>query len=350
LPPQTEKKLAPTKRLARLFYWRRFFMYGLLLSSLVLGLPAAAGPGEAPIEKGTVHFRPIGDQHEVPEGYRLDEHTFPYEMSRKYVLPISGIEVFRVRFPSPVTTPHPENNTVHAEYYRPRSQGPFPCVIVLDITGGDQSLSRFISTHLAEHGIGGLFVQMAYYGPRRPPGSRLRLVTTDIKHSLAAVRQTVLDMRRAAAWMAARPEVDPQRLGILGTSLGSFMGSLTAEMEPRLGRVAVLLGGGGLVDAFYDHPEGKTYRKMFETLGGSKDMLARIIAPADPLTCAANLKDRRVLFLAGKRDEIVPPKATEALWKASGQQQIVWFDCGHYTAAFYIVPAMNYIVKHFGAP
>ncbi|HEV3203170.1 MAG TPA: alpha/beta hydrolase family protein, partial [Gemmataceae bacterium] len=201
-----------------------------------------------PVEKGTVPFRWVGNQNNIPERYRLEEHSFPYEMSLKYVLPVSGIEVFRVQFPSPVTSPHLANNTVHAEYYRPSGNGPFPCIIVLDITGGDQTLSRFISTVLSRQGIGCLFVQMAYYGQRRPPGSRLRLLSPDVAHTMAAVRQTVLDIRRASAWMESRKEINPKRLGILGTSLGSLMGTLAAEMEPRLERVAVLLGGGGLVE------------------------------------------------------------------------------------------------------
>src|SRR5262249_5128195 len=158
------------------------------------------------------------------------------------------------------------------------------------------SLSRFISTLLSRQGIGCLFVQMAYYGPRRPPGSRLRLLSFDVAHTMAAVRQTVLDLRRATAWMEARHEINAKRLGIFGTSRVSLMGGLTAEMEPKLGRVAVLLGGGGLVEAYYDHPEGAKYRKLYETIGGSKKQLADLIAPVDPLTCAANLKDHRVLF------------------------------------------------------
>jgi dienelactone hydrolase len=297
-------------------------------------------------EKGIVSFQVIGDQKNVPERYRMDNHTFPYELQWTSDFPNSDADLFHLQYPSPVTSPHPENNTVHAEYYRPRGKGPFPGVIVLDITGGDQSLSRLISTQLAQNQIAGLFVQMAYYGPRRPPGSKLRLMSPDIGHTLEAVRQTVLDLRRAAAWLASRPEIDAKRLGILGTSLGSFMSALTGEMEPRLGRVVVLLGGGGLVDAYYDHPQGAAMRKVFESLGGNKQVLARWIAPADPITCAANLKERQLLIIAGKRDEIVPPSAAVALWKASGEQKIVWFDCGHYTAAFYFVPAMKHIIRH----
>jgi dienelactone hydrolase len=310
---------------------------------------AGAATAEAPAatDKGVVHFWPA-DQSNVPERYRLGPHSFDYTMTRKADLPGSDIEVWRLQFPSPVESETPENNTVHAEYYRPRGEGPFPCVIVLDITGGDQSISRLIALHLAQNRIGGLFVQMAYYGPRRPKDSSLRLLSTDYQHTMNAIRQTVLDIRRAAAWMESRREIDPKRLGILGTSLGSFIGTLSAEMEPKISRVAVLLGGGGLVDAFYDDPRAAPYRKVWEALGGTRQKLEKLIAPADPITCAANLKDRRVLILAARRDEIVPPRAAEALWKATGQQKIVWFDCTHYGAVWYLVPAMQHVVQHFG--
>ena len=71
-------------------------------------------------------------------------------------------------------------------------------------------LSRFISTHLARHGVAALFVQMAYYGPRRPAGSKLRLMSTNIPMTTEAVTQTVLDLRgrRCMAGLAAgdRPQ------------------------------------------------------------------------------------------------------------------------------------------------
>lgn len=302
-----------------------------------------------PVERGQVRFEPLGDQQQVPPRYRLTPHQFPYELELVRTLPHSGFSLYHLRFPSPITSDCPENNTVHAEYYQPRGTGPLPAVIVLDITGGDQSLSRAIATCLAQNRVAALFVQMAYYGPRRPPGSRRRLLSPNVHHTLEAVRQTVLDVRRAAAWLASRRETDQARLGIVGTSLGSMIGALSAEMEPRLRRVVVLLGGGGLVDAYYDHPRAAPYRRLFEALGGKKADLAAMIAPADPLTWAANLRDRRVLYLAARYDEVVPPRATEALWRASGEQALHWFDCGHYTAALYFVPAMRLVLKHLTA-
>jgi dienelactone hydrolase len=318
------------------------------LGVIVLLQPQVYGT-EPHTENGQVHFQPVGDEARIPERYRLSAHEFSYVIQLKRELPASGMTIYELRFPSALTSDCPANNTVYAEYYRPKGNGPFPGVVILDITGGDQSLSRTIASCLAQNGIAGLFVQMAYYGPRRPPGSRLRLLSTNIAQTMEAVRQTVLDNRRAAAWLASRPEIDCARLGIHGTSLGSMVAALTTEMEPRIRRLSICLGGGGLVDAFYDHPQAAPYRKLWEALGGTKQQVTLLLAPVDPITCAANLKDRDVLMIAGKRDEIVPPRATEALWEAAGRPKLIWYDCSHYGAALCFAPMMKQVVKHFAA-
>lgn len=320
--------------------------FPLLVPLLAIAFCPGVQAEQPQLEKGTARFRVVGDPKNVPERYRLADHAFDWEMQPKQEAGTNGVTVCHVRFPSPVETEHQENNTVHAEYYRPQGDGPFPATIVLDVTAGDQQLSRIIAMHLASKGVAALFVQMAYYGPRRPAGSDLRLLSSNVPRTLEAIRQTVLDLRRASAWLEGRKEVDPKRLGILGTSLGSFMGALTAEMEPRLGRVVVLLGGGGLVDAYWEDPRGELLRNLYQALGGSKERLKEIIAPVDPLTCAENLKDRKVLILAAKRDDIVPPRCAEALWEATGKQKIVWFNATHYSAALYIIPALNQMVQH----
>src|SRR5437868_6656914 len=107
-----------------------------LALALCLSCPVYARP--AIVEKGAFSFRPVDAQKDVPARYRLEERSFSFEMEKKTDLPALGVTVYRVRFPSPVKTPVPENNTVHAEYYRPAGKGPFPAVIVLDVTAGNQ--------------------------------------------------------------------------------------------------------------------------------------------------------------------------------------------------------------------
>lgn len=313
---------------------------------VVISTRADAPPA---VEKGTVAFTPQEDQKNIPARYRLEKNHFDFELKKIKALPASGVEIYELKFPSPVKSATPANNTVYAEYYRPAGKGPFPCVIVLDILAGNQKLPQLIAGHLAQNKIAGLFVQMAYYGPRRPKGSPVRFLSPDVGHTIGAIRQTVLVLRRATAWMESRPEIDGKRLGIMGVSLGSFVAGLTAEMEPKLGRVGIVLGGGGLVDAYYDDPRGATYRKLWEAIGGSKKKLAKMIAPVDPITHADRLKDRKVLMIAARNDEVVPPSMAEALWNASGRQQIIWLEgAGHYTAALHLLKGLTHIVKHFG--
>ncbi len=133
----------------------------------------------------------------------------------------------------------------------------------------------------------------------------------------------------------------------MGTSLGSFMAALAAEMEPRYRKVAVLLGGGGFVDAYYNHPKARPFVSVFERWGGSKELATRLFAPIDPLTCAGNLKDRKLLIVAAKNDEIVPPRMAENLWKASGRQRIIWLNAGHYSAIVFLVSGLDQVVEHF---
>jgi dienelactone hydrolase len=322
------------------------------LACLVLALLAAPAYTAAPlsVEKGTFRFTPLDEQKDVPQRFRLADRSFSFDLEKKTELPAIGVSIHRLRFPSPVKTATPENNTVYAEYYRPTGKGPYPAVIVLDVTAGNQMLSRHMATYLAQNGVAGLFVQMAYYGPRRPPGSSLRLMSPNLKQTSAAVTQTVLDLRVAAAWMESRAELDRKRLGILGTSLGSFLSALTGEMEPRLGRVGVLLGGGGFVDGYAGHPLAKKWFALFENLGGNREVIKKMFAPFDPITCAANLKKRKLLILAASRDDIVPPSMATMLWEASGKQKLIWYDSTHYGAALHIADALETILDHFKSP
>src|SRR5262249_39425049 len=153
-----------------------------------LGSPCRADASPA-VEKGAVRVAPPADPATIPARYRLAACEFPYELTHTRTLPGSGIDLYHLTFPSPLPGGCRENNTVHAEYYRPRGPGPFPCVIVLDILAGNEKVARVCASTLAQNGIGGLFVSLPYYGPRRPAGSRLRFLSYDFPHSMEAIRQ-----------------------------------------------------------------------------------------------------------------------------------------------------------------
>lgn len=314
------------------------------LFALAASLSPANPAGAPAAETGEVRFAPNDDAHRVPEPYRLAPAAFPYELRPRFDLRHSGAEVLDLTFPSAVKSSHPANDTVHCEYFRPKRPGKHPAAIVLDILDGKQVVSRGVALWLAQNDVPALVVILPYYGARRPAGAP-RMISPDLARSVANVRQAVLDCRRAAAWLATRPEIDPNRLGIVGTSLGSFVAALAAEAEPTLRTVCLLLGGGGLVDAFFDHPKAAPAAAALHLIGMTRDYLKSVIAPVDPLTYADRLRDKRLLLIGASRDDVVPPSALRRLWEATGRRHIVWFDATHVGAALYAFPAMAEVIR-----
>ncbi|HVW01407.1 MAG TPA: hypothetical protein VHB77_13735 [Planctomycetaceae bacterium] len=98
----------------------------------------------------------LGTQAEIPERFRLPAGDFAYQTQFER---LSGpVRVSKITFPTPVSTDIAENNTVHAHYFQPAGEGPFPGVIVLHILGGDFELSQTIANSLARRGVAALFV------------------------------------------------------------------------------------------------------------------------------------------------------------------------------------------------
>lgn len=298
------------------------------------------------VESGDVAFLPTPAEAEVPEPFRLEAATFRFE--RELLRETPSYRVWAVRFPSPLVTPDPENNTIHAESFEPIGRaGRRPGVVVLHILGADFALSRYMAARLADRGVSALFVKLPYYGERRPAGGAKRFLSADLERSVTSMRQGVLDVRRALAWLASRPDVDPNRLGVTGISLGGIISSLAAAADPGVESAAFLLAGGDLAEILWTMPEAERYRKLWVESGRTKDDLRRLTRPFDPLTYASRLKGKRLLMIAGNADEVIPPASARALWEAAGRPEIHWYDCGHYSAAGYLLPAIREAVDFF---
>jgi dienelactone hydrolase len=281
--------------------------------------------------------------------FQLPAHRFAYHQQPVETCSTT-MEISLVTFPSPVVTPHPANNRVHCEYFRPLAPGRHRAVVVLHILGGDFDLARLFSRYLAHHGVAALFVKMPYYGPRRDPQSSARMVSSDIRATVAGMRQAVLDIRQAAAWLASREEIDPDQLGVFGISLGGITGALAATAEPRLTNVCLMLAGGDIGQVAWASRELAPLRNRWQAEGQSKEEFFALLKTVDPVTYAQIVPGRRVLLINASHDELIPRACTESLWRAFGRPPIVWFDAGHYSAMSYLFDGLNRVLRFFQPP
>ena len=315
----------------------------LCLSASAVQIAAAATKN---VERGRVQFAPVGDEAVLPEAFRLESHAFDYEQSPLPTLS-TVMSVSAVTFPSPVVTPHPNNNTVHCEYFCPTAPGKKPGVIVLHILGGDFDLARLFARALAGRGINALFLKMPYYGEREQPGDPTRMISMDPHQTVKGMTQAVLDIRRAAAWLAARDEVAEDQIGIMGVSLGGITAGLACSIEPRFNKAALLLAGGDMGQVAWTSTEMTELREKWTSEGRTKQELFDILRQVDPVTYARPVAGRKILMLNASHDEVVPPECTKSLWRAFGEPEIIWWDAGHYTAVRYLAGGMLRVVEFF---
>jgi dienelactone hydrolase len=321
-------------------------LLGIVLALVPVVHPSATGM-ESVVREGEITFRPTEREVELAERFRLDEHQFPYVMKRMEN-EIDGVVVWDVQFPSPVVTPHENNNTVHCEYFQPSDGGQQAGVIVLHILGGDFPLSRLFCIALAQRGCPALFVKMPYYGPRRQPQVEQRMISPDPSETVAGMTQAILDIRRATAWLAERPEVDSGHLGVFGISLGGITGALALTAEPRLRHGCLLLAGGDIGRVAWESPELERIRRRWSDQGGQREEFQRLLRNIDPVIHADKAKEKRILMLNADQDEIIPRECTESLWKAFGEPEIVWYPGGHYSVARFLPNAIHRVTEFFG--
>jgi dienelactone hydrolase len=314
-----------------------------LLLACMLSLPA--------IERGTVEFRPTAAEEQVPPPFRLPASEFSYELTP--ILATPDYSVSGLRFDSPIKSADPSNNVVPAEYFRPLRPGRMPAAVVLHILGADFALSRFMAARLADHGVAALFMRLPYYGERRPAGDAGRsreFLSQNIERTVLAMRQGACDVRRAACWLAGRPEVDPSRIGVSGISLGGIISSVVVAIDPAISRGAFIMAGGDVARIIWQMPEAAPFRKKWEGSGRTLADLRGLTGPFDPLTYADRLNTKRVLMFGAKVDEVVPPDCTIALWERAGKPPIHWYDCGHYSAIGYLMPAIRKTAEFLAMP
>lgn len=315
--------------------------------AVALSLASTLSAGDARFEeRGSVCFVPTSAEEKLPAAFRLEPHEFAWQALRMET-ELAEFTVWDVTFPSPVETPVEMNNTVHCEYYQTKMAGRRPAVIVLHILGGDFPLSRLFCNALAQRGVSALFVKMPYYGPRRDPDSPRRMVSPDAQATVAGMTQAVLDIRRATAWLAARPENDAEQLGIFGISLGGITSCLAAANEPRLANACLLLAGGDVSQVAWDSLELRGMQKKLVAQGSSREEFLATLRTIDPVTYAAAARGKRILMLNASADEIIPRACTESLWKALGQPEIEWYSGGHYGVIRHVYRALHRVPDFF---
>ena len=251
-------------------------------------------------------------------------------------------------FESPIQTPYPENNTAYAQYFPApapnlenghagheveRARG--RAILVLPQWNADVDGHIALCQLLNRLGMAALRISLPYHDRRLPVGHQRAdyLVSANVGRTLQGCLQAVVDCRAAIDWLAQRGY---DRIGILGTSIGSCIGFLTMVHDPRL-KVAVF----NHVSSYFGDVvwEGLTTAHVRHGLEQALDggEVRRVWAAISPNSYVPRLTadGRRRLMISARYDLSFTPELSELLFDACRRHDVDFdtrlMPCGHYS-------------------
>jgi len=215
-------------------------------------------------------------------------------------------------------------------FLRPRAEGVYPCVLLLHALSSDkEAMIRLFGRALAQRGFACLALDAHLHGERRG-GYSQELGPLEY---LGLARESIVEYRQALDHLRTRRDVDGDRVGLLGYSLGAMMGCILAGVDERVGASVFMVGGDMVRDNLHHVPAS----------------LRELLEPVSPASFVGRISPRPVLFINGKWDNTVPRSAATLLHEAAGEpKQVIWADAGHTLAPEVAALGVEWLVEQLG--
>lgn len=249
------------------------------------------------------------------------------------------------------------NDPLQATYWKSKEPERKKLVIVVPIYGGSQYPSEIISLRLTEWSDNAdtnvllidnsknLFDWSEVIGAENEATFQAAL-----ERWVDRVHDEVERVRLLISWAETQPEIDIKRIGIVGSSMGSLVAGIAAQIDWRIS-VMVLVMASGNPHEILEHATlsgaislREAVQKKFGWSGAvlrekTRDALWRVNLAAYP----SRFDPSQVLLLDAKYDEYMPQSGRDALWRALRQSKRITFQHGHRMSFLSFTPLGNHL-------
>ncbi|MCX7993208.1 MAG: alpha/beta fold hydrolase [Fimbriimonadales bacterium] len=209
-----------------------------------------------------------------------------------------------------------------------RGEEKLPCVILMHGLGGDKRMFQMLWGPLTQAGYALFAIDAQYHGERRP-NDDIPFFGMYPYRARDALIQTVVDLRRGVDYLQARKEIDPDKIGYIGASMGGIIGSMFAGVDERV-KAPVLLVAGGDWKILMEKSTLSMWRDAAKNNPKQMEEALRVMDVVDPVNWVGRIAPRPVLFINGDADDVVPVESNKALQTAAREpKKVVWYRGGH---------------------
>jgi pimeloyl-ACP methyl ester carboxylesterase len=220
----------------------------------------------------------------------------------------------------------PRGGRVPAWLVLPAGSERHPAALFVHPGQGDRSTFLDEAVELARRGVAGLLVGA--------PSTRAEYQDSprffDGQAERAEWTQLIVDVRRGLDLLAARAEIDPQRLAYVGHSLGATAGGVLAGVEHRP-RAWVLMAGLPSYSQRHEFSHPRTLAALDRLV--TPDEQRAYAEALEPIDAVHYLRDARGAFLLqfARRDEFIAPRDAALYTRATPEPKtVLWYDTDHF--------------------
>jgi len=204
-----------------------------------------------------------------------------------------------------------------------------PVIVFLHGIGQSKGFIEEICTPFNDAGFAMACFDQSMQGERKVQGKGLKKAWNTAVAFRKRPWKTINDGRRLIDYLQTHPEIDPERIYLVGASYGAITGTTLTAFDKRI-RAAVLVVGGANIKTMLDAPVIKDGIKNAPLHWFAKQLVSWMMKPADPKNYAHLTAGTPVLMQNGSEDNLVIPDAGKILYETLGEpKEIRWYPCDH---------------------
>jgi len=265
---------------------------------------------DVPVVKGRYEGRWDAAKH-VWSGTWTQLQPLPLDFAAGPVTPPERPQVPKPPFPyaaEDVTVPSAPGVTLACTLTHPTAGGPFPAVVLITGSGPqdrDEALMGHqpflvLADHLSRHGIAVLRCDDRGFAK-----------STGV-FGTATSRDFAVDAEASAAFLRARPGIDPARVGLIGHSEGGLIAPMVAAADPKIAFI-VMLAGPGVPDRELMTAQRAAVSRV---MGLPADQVAKgeaLMTRIDDIAIAAKSRDEAEAKIEAVMADVSPAPSAAAL-------------------------------------
>lgn len=231
-------------------------------------------------------------------------------------------------------SPHPsgyaENDSARAEIFWGNRNRNAPTLFLLHAlmsahAGGYRKLAKQFN----QKGWNVVFPHLPYHYSRVPAGQRngALTMTANLIRNAEGLRQAVKELRQLRAWLQKQ---GVEEFGMIGTSYGGWVASLTSFVEEGWRFLALVQPIANIDHAIWENPASVNIGKILSEKGIARDTANRHAHLSSPMHGVPKMDASRIVLCSGKYDSVSPPSDLRALAEAWGAPPVHEVRQGHF--------------------